>query len=56
MIERYGAVDTLSSDLIAHHFDSGVPWPEAYKGLSYHQNVERDIKYRVKRLRKEQDA
>jgi hypothetical protein len=39
------------ADLIAHHFDGGVPWPEAYEDIPYHPNVEAEIDDRVNRLR-----
>lgn len=42
------------TDIIAHHFDDGIPWPEAYEGRSYHPNVENELSNRVKRLRKDQ--
>ena len=39
------------SDLIAYHFDEGVPWPEAYAGRPFHPNVEAELKYRTEKLR-----
>ncbi len=27
------------ADIIAHHFDEGIPWPEALAGSAYNQNV-----------------
>ena len=34
-------------DLIAHYFDNGVPWVEAFQGLPYHPHVEEDIQRRI---------
>jgi hypothetical protein len=41
--------DTLAAhcDMIAHHFDWGVPWPEAYANGAYAPAVLADIDYRV---------
>ena len=36
------------SDLIAHHFDGGVPWEEALAGKPYHPHVIQEIENRVK--------
>lgn len=38
------------TDLNVHHFDDGVPWPEAFAGRPYHPNVEKDLKERTERL------
>ena len=35
------------TDIIAHHFDSGVPWPEAYNNQEYHQQVQQNINTRI---------
>jgi hypothetical protein len=35
------------TDIIAHHFDSGVPWPEAYNKKEYHQKVQDNINTRI---------
>jgi len=35
------------TDIIAHHFDSGVPWPEAYNQQEYHQKVQENINIRI---------
>ena len=35
------------SDLILHHLDWGIPWPEAYAGEAYHPNVEADLNRRI---------
>ena len=35
------------TDLIAHHFDSGVPWPEAYHLQEYHKQVQENINTRI---------
>lgn len=32
-------------DLIAHHFDDGVPWQEAYENASFNKKVEEDISF-----------
>jgi hypothetical protein len=34
------------ADITAHHFDDGIPWPEALAGTDYHANVMGDWKYR----------
>ena len=39
------------SDLLAYHFDEGVPWPEAYAGKPFHENVEAELKYRKEQLK-----
>jgi hypothetical protein len=36
------------TDLVAHHLDEGIPWPEALNNKAYHQNVENNIKFRLK--------
>ena len=28
-----------NADIVAHHFDEGVPWPEALAGTAYDQNI-----------------
>ena len=35
------------ADLICHHIDDGVPWPEALNGEPYHPNVQADIESRL---------
>lgn len=35
------------ADLICHHMDDGVPWPEALNDEPYHQNVLDDIEFRL---------
>ena len=42
------------TDIVAHHFDDGIPWPEAYEKRSYHPNVEEELNGRVKRLKNDQ--
>ncbi len=37
----------IHADLICHHLDGGVPWPEALSGEPYHPNVLRDIEFRL---------
>ena len=34
----YAAIGN-DADIIAHHFDEGIPWPEALAGSDYQQNV-----------------
>jgi len=29
----------VDADIIAHHFDGGIPWPEALEGLPYNDNL-----------------
>lgn len=36
------------ADLIGHHFDYGIPWPEALAGESYHPEVEKELNERAK--------
>jgi hypothetical protein len=36
-------------DVVCHHFDGGVPWPEALAGSPYHENVLADIERRLTR-------
>lgn len=38
------------SDIVVHHFDSGVPWVEAYEGTPYHDKILWDIHQRVSHL------
>jgi hypothetical protein len=38
------------TDMVAHHFDEGVPWPEALAGEPYHEKVREDLDHRVKQL------
>jgi len=45
------AITDQHTDMIAHHFDSGVPWPEALAGSPYDQRVEAEINERVARRR-----
>ncbi|MBN2336800.1 hypothetical protein JXL21_14690 [Candidatus Bathyarchaeota archaeon] len=35
------------SDIVVHHFDSGVPWVEAYEGTPYHEKVLWEVFQRV---------
>lgn len=41
-------------DLITHHFDTGVPWPEAFEETQYHPNVEETIRTRLERRKEGQ--
>jgi hypothetical protein len=49
--EAYKILDR-HTDIICHHFDEGIPWPEAYGGRPYHPNVENELNNRVNRLKK----
>jgi len=42
------------TDLVAHHFDGGVPWPESFEGKAYHPNVEGEINLRLHHLKEGQ--
>ncbi len=42
------------TDMVAHHFDSGVPWVEAYSGDQYHDNVMGGLYQRLLYLRNDQ--
>jgi hypothetical protein len=44
------------TDIIAHHFDSGVPWPEAYNNQEYHQKVQENIKTRIQHKTSSQET
>lgn len=37
------------ADIISHHFDDGVPWPEALNGSDFHINIMNDWQYRLSR-------
>ncbi len=50
--ETYAFIDK-NTDLNVHHFDDGIPWPEALEQRLYDPNVERDLTSRVQRLRKD---
>lgn len=39
------------TDLVMHHFDWGVPWPEALAGGPYHPSVESQLSYRASKRR-----
>ncbi len=41
--------DKIRSDanIISHHFDDGIPWPEALSGTDYHQNIIADWQFRL---------
>lgn len=51
--EAYRILDS-HTDIVAHHFDDGIPWPEAYEGRPYHEHVENELDSRVTRLKKGQ--
>lgn len=38
------------SDIVAHHFDNGVPWVEAYRGEEYSESALSEYGYRLGRL------
>lgn len=44
----YDKIET-DADLISHHFDDGVPWPEALSGADFHINILNDWQYRLSR-------
>ncbi len=50
--DAYAFIDKYT-DFNVHHFDDGIPWPEALEQKEYHANVERDLRARVARLRKD---
>ena len=37
------------ADLISHHFDDGIPWPEALSGADFHINIMNDWQFRLSR-------
>jgi len=37
------------ADIISHHFDDGIPWPEALSGTGFHPNIIADWNYRIAR-------
>ena len=41
--------DKIRSDanIISHHFDDGIPWPEALAGTDFHQNIISDWQFRL---------
>jgi hypothetical protein len=43
--ETYANIAT-NADIINHHFDNGVPWPEALSGDSFSDNIMNDWNYR----------
>jgi hypothetical protein len=36
----------VDADIVAHHFDNGVPWPEALAGAEFDAHVQDDWEYR----------
>ncbi len=44
----YDKLET-DADLISHHFDDGIPWPEALSGGDFHINIMNDWQYRLSR-------
>jgi len=53
-VEETYRIVSEHTDLVAHHFDGGVPWPEAFEGKPYHPNVEGDINLRLRHLKEGQ--
>lgn len=51
----YAAIDE-HANIIAHHFDEGVPWQEAYEGRPYHPNVEANIASRLEHTQPNQQV
>ncbi|MGB5880724.1 MAG: hypothetical protein WBH85_11895 [Thermoanaerobaculia bacterium] len=49
-VETTYSLTGANSDIVAHHLDGGVPWPEALAGDPYHPNVEGDLDLRVGHL------
>jgi hypothetical protein len=49
-VERTYDLIGPNSDIVAHHFDGGVPWPEALAGDPYHLNVLADLETRIGHL------
>lgn len=49
-VETTYALTGANSDIVAHHFDGGVPWPEALAGDPYHPNVGADLDLRIGHL------
>lgn len=46
VLEVYNRIEQ-DADLIVHHFDNGVPWPEALNGTPYSQNIRGDWDLRL---------
>ncbi len=38
------------SDMIAYHFDEGVPWPEAHAKEPFHEKVREELEYRKEQI------
>ncbi len=51
--ETYQMIDD-HGDLIAHHFDEGVPWPEALENKPYNEHVEEIFQFRKSEIRQGQ--
>lgn len=45
--EEVHAIIDARRDLVIHHVDDGVPWPEAFAGLPYHPDVEANLQDRL---------
>ena len=39
------------TDLVAHHLDDGVPWPEAFEGKPFPPKVRESLDYRIAQLK-----
>jgi len=44
------------TDLVAHHFDSGVPWPEAFNQQEFHHKVNENINTRLQNKKQTQET
>ncbi len=53
-IEKTYKIAKEHTDLICHHFDGGVPWPEAFEDKLYHPKVEEAIDLRLRHLQEGQ--
>jgi hypothetical protein len=49
-VETTYGLTGANSDIVAHHLDGGVPWPEALAGDPYHPNVLADLDMRLAHL------
>lgn len=45
MSNVYGFIEA-NADIVSHHFDAGVPWPEALDHLPFSTNMENDLLFR----------
>ena len=49
LVETYQLLPQ-NADIIAHHFDDGIPWPEALSGATYDQNITSGLDFRLAQL------